>query len=59
MTNGIGPRLKSTHRVTRESLTSLHKASQATTRWQFEIDDTPPEPPLRRAVSARRVARRL
>ena len=58
MTNGIGPRLKST-RVTRESLTSLHKASPATTRWQFEIDDTPPEPAFRRAVSARRVARRL
>lgn len=58
MSNGIGPKLGSTVRVTRESLTpTLHEAASATARWQFEIDDTPPEPTYRTA--RRRMAVRL
>lgn len=60
-TNGIGPKLDSTHRVTRESLTpSLSEAHPFAARWQFEIDDTPPAPAtFRVAVPRNRVAPRL
>lgn len=59
MTNGIGPRLLSTHRVSRQSLTpSLSQSEPATSRWQFEVNDTPPVRPFRAAVR-RRMAPRL
>lgn len=62
MSNGIGPKLQSTARVTRASLTpSLSEAHPFAARWQFEIDDTPPPaaPPLRVAVPYRLAAPRL
>lgn len=59
MTNGIGPKLQSTTRVTRASLTpSLSEAHPFAARWQFEINDTPPAP-LRVAIRRNRVAPRL
>lgn len=57
MTNGIGPKLLSTHRVTRASLTpSLSAAHPFAARWQFEIDDTPPPAATYRAAFRRRMA---
>lgn len=61
-TNGIGPQLGSTRRVTRASLTpTLSEAQPFAARWQWEIVDTPPSTPgtYRRPAPRRKAPRRI